>query len=202
MDRFPDCRDALLLSPVFSLVAGAVVLRIVYWATRTATPHINKWFRRGEILSCGALALAHGTNDAQKTMGIIALGLVATGELKSFEMPLWVILISATAMGAGTLLGGWSLIRTLGKKFYRIRPLHGFSTQAASSLVILSAALLSGLSSTTHVVSTAIVGARAADRVQMVRWSVMSNIVTSWVLTIPATAAISAIIYAAITLVP
>jgi PiT family inorganic phosphate transporter len=129
------------------------------------------------------------------------LGLVATGEVESFAVPLWVILISATAMAAGTLLGGWSLIRTLGKKFYRIRPLHGFSAQMASSMVILGAAILGGPASTTHVVSTSIVGAGAADRVQMVRWGVLSNIVLSWVLTIPATAAISALIYACITLV-
>lgn len=192
---------ALLLSPIFGLIAGMVVLRLVYGVTRNATPRINMWFRRGEVLSGGALALAHGTNDAQKTMGIIVLGLVATGQIETFEVPLWVIAISAMAMASGTMLGGWSLIRTLGKKFYRIRPLHGFSAQSASSLVILVAALLGGPASTTHVVSTSIVGAGAAHRVQMVRWGVMANIVLSWVLTIPATASIGAIIYGVITLV-
>lgn len=192
---------ALLLSPFMGLFTGMLVLRFVHWATRNATPRINIWFRRGEVLSGAALALAHGTNDAQKTMGIIVLGLVATGELSAFVVPTWVILISALAMASGTLLGGWSLIRTLGKKFYKIRPLHGFSSQSASSLVILGAAILGGPASTTHVVSSSIVGAGAAHRVQMVRWGVISNIVTSWFLTIPAAAGISAVLYGIINLI-
>lgn len=192
---------ALLLSPLLGIITGMLMLNVTYWATKNATPRINSWFRRGEILSGAALALAHGTNDAQKTMGVIVLGLVVTGEIKTFAVPTWVILASASVMAAGTLLGGWSLIRTLGNKFYRIRPVHGFSAQMGSSMVILVAALLGGPASTTHVVSTSIVGAGAADRVQMVRWGVLSNIVLSWVLTIPATAIISALIYACITLV-
>jgi PiT family inorganic phosphate transporter len=115
--------------------------------------------------------------------------------LDSFHIPLWVILSSAAAMGAGTLFGGWSLIRTLGGKFYRVRPVHGFGAQTASTLVILCAALLGGPVSTTHVVSSAIVGAGSADRIQKVRWGVVSNIVISWFLTIPAAMGFGALVY-------
>jgi len=128
-------------------------------------------------------------------MGVIALGLVATGHMATFHIPLWVILASAVAMGAGTLCGGWSLIRTLGTGFYRLRPVHGFSAQIASSAVILGAALLGGPVSTTHVVSSAIVGAGSAERVQKVRWGVVNSIVVSWLLTIPAAAALGALLY-------
>jgi PiT family inorganic phosphate transporter len=110
-------------------------------------------------------------------------------------VPLWVILASAAAIGAGTLFGGWSLIRTLGGKFYRLRPIHGFTAQSASSAVILGAALLGGPVSTTHVVSSAIVGAGSAERIQMVRWQVVTQIVLSWFLTIPATIGMGALIY-------
>ncbi|NLX09950.1 MAG: inorganic phosphate transporter [Chloroflexi bacterium] len=189
---------ALFLSPVLGMIAGYVIIKWLYFLARGASPRINVWFQRGQLLTAVALALSHGTNDAQKTMGIIALGLVATGALSTFTIPLWVIMASAVAMGLGTLFGGWSLIRTLGGKFYRLRPIHGFTAQAASSAVILGAALLGGPVSTTHVVSSSIVGAGSADRVQMVRWGVVSSIVLSWFLTLPATAIVGALLYYAI----
>jgi PiT family inorganic phosphate transporter len=186
---------ALFLSPILGMIAGFVIVKLSYFLAHGATPHINVWFKRGQLLTATTLALSHGANDAQKTMGIIALGLVATGSLDSFHIPLWVILSSAAAMGAGTLFGGWSLIRTLGGKFYRVRPVHGFGAQTASTLVILCAALLGGPVSTTHVVSSAIVGAGSADRIQKVRWGVVSNIVISWFLTIPAAMGFGALVY-------
>lgn len=189
---------ALFLSPILGMIAGYYIVRLSYFLARGATPHVNIWFKRGQLLTATTLALSHGTNDAQKTMGIIALGLVATGTLETFSIPLWVILASAAAMGAGTLFGGWSLIRTLGGKFYRVRPVHGFGAQTASSAVILGAAMLGGPVSTTHVVSSAIVGAGTADRVKKVRWGVVNNIVLSWFLTIPAAGAMGALIYALI----
>ncbi|RPI97111.1 MAG: inorganic phosphate transporter [Chloroflexi bacterium] len=192
---------ALFLSPLLGLMAGYLIIRIVYFLAQGATPHINVWFKRGQMVTSTTLALAHGANDAQKTMGIIALGLVATGALPEFHIPLWVILASATTMGIGTLLGGWSLIRTLGAKFYRVRPVHGFSAQSASSAVILGAALLGGPVSTTHVVSSAIVGAGSADRLQKVRWGTVNSIVLSWFLTIPAVMGIGALIYALIEMI-
>ena len=189
---------ALFLSPILGLIAGYYIVKLSYFLARGASPHINNWFKRGQLVTATTLALSHGTNDAQKTMGIIALGLVATGSLKTFSIPLWVILASAAAMGAGTLFGGWSLIRTLGGRFYRVRPVHGFGAQTASSAVILGAAMLGGPVSTTHVVSSAIVGAGTADRLSKVRWGVFNNIVMSWFLTIPAAAAMGALIYALI----
>ncbi len=189
---------ALFLSPILGMIAGYYIVRLSYFLARGATPHVNIWFKRGQLLTATTLALSHGTNDAQKTMGIIALGLVATGTLETFSIPTWVILASAAAMGAGTLFGGWSLIRTLGGKFYRVRPVHGFGAQTASSAVILGAAMLGGPVSTTHVVSSAIVGAGTADRVKKVRWGVVNNIVLSWFLTIPAAGAMGALIYALI----
>lgn len=186
---------ALFVTPLLGLAAGYLTIKLTYFLAWGATPHVNLWFKRGQLLTAGLLALLHGTNDAQKTMGIIALGLVATGHLKTFSVPLWVILSSAAVMGLGTYFGSWSLIRTLGAKFYRVRPVHGFSAQAASSAVILGAVLLGGPVSTTHVVSSAIVGAGSADRLQKVRWGMVEHIIISWLLTIPASAALGAAIY-------
>jgi PiT family inorganic phosphate transporter len=174
---------------------GYIFIKLVFFLARGASPGINRWFQRGQLVTAATLALAHGSNDGQKTMGIIALGLVATNTIDTFHVPLWVMAASAAAIAAGTLFGGWSLIRTLGGKFYRVRPVHGFVAQTSSTAVILGAALLGGPVSTTHVVSSAIVGAGSAERVQKVRWGVVSNIVMSWFLTIPAAAGLSALIY-------
>jgi PiT family inorganic phosphate transporter len=195
MHGFIKILAALFLSPILGLIAGYWLVRLTYFLARGATPHVNIWFKRGQLVAAATLALAHGTNDAQKTMGMIALGLVAAGRLTMFHIPGWVILSSAAAMGAGTLFGGWNLIRTLGAKFYRVRPIHGFDAQVASSVIVLGAALLGGPVSTTHVVSSAIVGAGSADRVQQVRWTIFEHIITSWLLTIPASAALGALLY-------
>jgi PiT family inorganic phosphate transporter len=186
---------ALFLSPLLGLAAGYLATKVIYFLAWGATPHINNWFKRGQLVTATMLALLHGTNDAQKTMGMIALSLIATGHLKAFSVPLWVILSSAATMGLGTLFGSWSLIRTLGAKFYRVRPVHGFSAQAASSTVILGAVLLGGPVSSTHIVSSAIIGAGSADRLQKVRWGMVEHIITSWLLTIPASAALGALLY-------
>ncbi|MBI5958492.1 MAG: inorganic phosphate transporter [Chloroflexi bacterium] len=186
---------ALFFSPILGMVGGYLVVKLMLFLGRAATPRINIWFQRGQLVTSTLLAVSHGSNDAQKTMGIITLGLVAADQLKTFEVPFWVIVASSVSIALGTLLGGWSLIRTLGAKFYRVRPIHGFSAQAASTAVILGAALLGGPVSTTHVVSSAIVGAGSAERIQKVRWGVVSNLVTSWLLTIPASGLLSALIH-------
>lgn len=188
---------SLLVSPVLGMLAGYLAVKLSRLATVRATPHVRVWFRRGQILSMVTLALTHGGNDAQKTMGIITLALVATGTLTTFAVPQWVILISAAAIALGTLFGGLRVIRTLGAKFYRVRPIHGFGAQAASTGIILGAALVGGPVSTTHVVSAAIVGAGSADRIQMVRWQVVDNIIWSWFLTIPAATALGGLLYLA-----
>jgi PiT family inorganic phosphate transporter len=186
---------ALFVSPIIGLVFGFLFTRLVFFLARGASPGINWFFKRSQIITAIALALSHGTNDAQKTMGIITLGLVSTGYLSRFQVPAWVIALSAGAIALGTALGGWRLIKTLGGKFYKIRPVHGFSAQVASASVILGASLVGGPVSTTQVVSSAIMGVGSAERLSKVRWGVAGNIAVAWVVTIPATALVAAGLY-------
>jgi PiT family inorganic phosphate transporter len=186
---------ALFASPIIGFIVGWLVIKVVYLLSWNASPKINWWFKKSQILTSIALALSHGTNDAQKSMGIITLGLVTGGYLTSFVVPVWVILLCATMIATGTAIGGWRLIRTLGAKFYKIRPIDGFSSQVASATVILGASLVGGPVSTTQVVSTTIMGVGAADRLNKVRWGVAGDIATAWFLTIPATALLSAGLY-------
>jgi len=186
---------ALLISPVIGLGAGYFFTKLVFFLARDASPRINWFFKRSQILTALALALSHGTNDAQKTMGIIALALVTTGYLTQFQIPTWVVALSAGAIALGTICGGWRLIKTLGGRFYKIRPVHGFSAQVTSATVILGAALLGGPVSTTQVVSSAIMGVGSAERLSKVRWGVAGNIAAAWLLTIPATALAAAALY-------
>lgn len=185
--------SALLLSPVIGLVMGFLVMRLILWSVRNSTPRINDLFRRLQVLTLIGLSFSHGTNDAQKTMGVIALGLVLSGRLDSFWVPMWVMALSAGAIALGTSLGGWRLIRTLGGRIYRIRPIHGFTSQIAGAGVILGAALVGGPVSTTQVMSSAIMGVGAAERISKVRWTVLRDMVVAWLLTIPATAGLAAL---------
>ena len=186
---------ALFTSPVIGLIFGFFILRLIFLLSWNASPRINKYFRRFQVVTSLALALSHGANDAQKTMGIITLALVTGGYLQEFVVPLWVILLCGTMIGLGTSLGGWKLINTLGRKFYKIRPVHGFASQLTSAVVILTASLVGGPVSTTQVVSSAIMGVGAADRLNKVRWGVATEIATAWLLTIPATALVASGIY-------
>jgi PiT family inorganic phosphate transporter len=183
------------LSPIIGLIAGFFVANLIYLLSWKATPKVNNAFKRLQIITSIGLALSHGTNDAQKSMGIITLALLISGQINAFVVPKWVILACASAIAVGTALGGWKLIRTLGSKFYKIRPVHGFAAQATSAAVILTASLVGGPVSTTQVVSTAIMGVGAADRVNKVRWGVAGEIASAWLLTIPATALLGAGIY-------
>jgi PiT family inorganic phosphate transporter len=186
---------ALLLSPVIGLVVGFLVMRFTLWTVRNASPRVDTIFKNGQILTLIGLGLSHGTNDAQKTMGVIALGLFLSGGSDQFVVPLWVVAISAGAIALGTAFGGWRLIRTLGGKIYRIRSIHGFTSQIAGAGVILGAALVGGPVSTTQVMSSSIMGVGAAQRVNMVRWNVLRDMVTAWLLTIPLTAGLAALIF-------
>lgn len=186
---------ALFISPVLGLAAGFLITRLTYFLARSARPSINWFFCQAQVVTGVGLALSHGANDAQKTMGIITLGLMVNGAIDRFEVPIWVIALSAGAIALGTATGGWRLIRTLGGRFFKIRPIHGFCTQIASAGVILGAALLGGPVSTTQVVSSAILGVGSAERVNKVRWNVAGSIAVAWLLTIPATAIVSALIY-------
>jgi PiT family inorganic phosphate transporter len=190
---------ALFASPIIGFVVGYIILRVCLIASWKASPRVNGVFRHSQIFTALALALSHGTNDAQKTMGIITLALVTGGYLQVFAVPTWVIILCAGMIALGTAIGGWKLIKTLGGKFYKIRPVDGFASQLASAAVILSASLVGGPVSTTQVVSSAIMGVGAAERVNKVRWGVAREIATAWLLTIPATALLAAGLYWAIT---
>jgi PiT family inorganic phosphate transporter len=185
----------LFLSPVLGLLVGFWMVRFSYLLSASASPHINRWFKRGQVLAALLMAIAFGANDGQKIVGIVMLGLIATGVLHSFTVPTWVIAFSAATIGLGALVGGWRLIHTLGGKFYKIRPIHGFGAQVASGAVILSASLLGGPVSGSQVVISAMVGAGGADRIQKVRWSVAQNVALGWLLTMPVSALIGALAY-------
>lgn len=186
---------ALFASPMIGFVVGFIMTRLIYFLARGATPRINTFFKRSQLLTAVAMAFSHGTNDAQKTMGIIALSLVIGGVLPSFQVPMWVVAVSAAAIAIGTSLGGWRLIRTLGGKFYKIRPVHSFSTQLTSGLVIITASLVGVPVSTSQIVSSAIIGVGSSERVSKVRWSVAEDIITAWLITIPASGLLSAGVY-------
>jgi PiT family inorganic phosphate transporter len=179
---------AMFTSPMIGLLAGFFLMRLVYYLARAASPRINLFFKRAQVFTALALAFSYGANDAQKTMGILTLGLVVTGNLAEFKVPIWVIALSAGAIALGTSIGGWRLIRTLGAKFYKIQPVHGFCSQASSAAVILGLSFFGLPASTTQVVSTAIMGVGAAERINKVRWGVAGEIATAWVFTIPANA--------------
>ncbi len=186
---------ALFTSPIIGFIIGYLILRITIIFSWNASPRINQFFRQSQVLTALALALSHGTNDAQKTMGIITLALVTDGFLTVFKVPTWVILACASMIALGTALGGWKLIRTLGGRIFRIRPVDGFASQLASAAVILGASLVGGPVSTTQVVSSAILGVGTGERANKVRWGVAQEIVTAWLLTIPATALVAAGFY-------
>jgi len=186
---------ALFASPIIGFVAGYLVTKLIFFLARRATPRINKFFNRSQLFTAVALAFSHGTNDAQKTMGVITLGLLTTGAIDQFMVPTWVIAISAGAIALGTAFGGWRLIKTLGGKFYKVRPVHSFAAQLTSASVILTASIFGGPVSTTQVVSSAIIGIGSSERLSKVRWGVAVDIVTAWIITIPATGIIAAGIY-------
>jgi inorganic phosphate transporter, PiT family len=192
---------ALFTSPIIGFVIGYILLKFILVVSWKANPKINGFFKRSQILTALALALSHGANDAQKTMGIITLALVTGGYLKVFAVPLWVIVLSGGMIAFGTSVGGWKLIRTLGGKFYKIRPVDGFASQLSSAVVILGASLVGGPVSTTQVVSSAIMGVGAAERINKVRWGGAQEIATAWLLTIPATALVAAGLYWALELI-
>jgi PiT family inorganic phosphate transporter len=177
------------------LFFGYFFTKVIFFLSRNATPKINRFFKNSQLITAVILAFSHGTNDAQKTMGVITLGLVITGMIPSFKVPLWVIALSAGAIAAGTAMGGWRLIKTLGGKFYKIRPVHGFAVQLSSAFVILGASIVGGPVSTTQVVSSAIMGVGSAERLSKVRWYVAKDIAIAWLVTIPAAGLVSAGMY-------
>jgi PiT family inorganic phosphate transporter len=185
----------LFTSPIIGLVVGYVVMKILLFILRKATPRAEIALKLGQIPTAFSLALSHGANDAQKTMGIMTLGLVVLKFQDKFIVPWWVIVISSTAIALGTATGGWRIIRTLGSKFYKIKPIHSFSSQLSSTIVILMSSFIGAPVSTTQIVSMSIMGSGAGERVNKVRWNILKDIVTAWFITIPTTALLSMPIY-------
>jgi inorganic phosphate transporter, PiT family len=191
-----------LVAPLLAmLVAGTAVLVAYRILGRQRPGTVTRGFRLGQIISASLFALSHGTNDAQKTMGIIFLALVANGNLGAGEdVPSWVIVAAATAIAAGTYVGGWRIIRTMGTRIIKMNPAQGFAAEGAGSAVILSASHVGFPLSTTHVISGGIIGAGAAQRLSAVRWGIAGNIFAAWVLTLPAAALVGGVTYGIVSL--
>lgn len=201
LGRWPSTLAFIVLAPLIGLVLGYALMVAVYWIFRAYPPaRLDRFFRHAQILSASLLSCAHGTNDAQKTMGIITAVLVSGGFQRTFHVPDWVILASATAMGLGTLSGGWRVVRTMGTRLTRLKPRSGFCAETGSAISILFATWLGLPVSTTHAVAGAIAGVGSIQRVRAVRWNVAGNIVVAWILTIPAAALVAAIAFVVIRL--
>jgi inorganic phosphate transporter, PiT family len=186
-----------LVAPVLAMIAAGVAIIICYRIVGRQHPGaVSRGFRLGQIVSGSLFSLSHGTNDAQKTMGILALALVASGHLEAgADPPTWVVVSAATAIALGTYVGGWRIIRTMGSRIIKMDPAQGFAAQGVGAAVILSASHVGFPLSTTHVISGAIMGAGAAKRISAVRWGVAGNIVVAWVLTLPAAATVGGVTY-------
>ncbi|UCF91191.1 MAG: inorganic phosphate transporter [Desulfobacterales bacterium] len=187
----------IVIAPLLGTILGYLCMVAVYWICRRGTPQrIDRWFRRLQLISAGAYSLGHGTNDAQKTMGIITVLLYSTGYLKGeFHVPFWVVIICHVAIALGTLAGGWRVIETLGMKMTKLKPVHGFCAETAAASSILLATVGGIPVSTTHTITGAIIGVGATTKLSAVRWGVAANIVLAWLLTIPTTAVIAGILY-------
>jgi PiT family inorganic phosphate transporter len=186
----------LVGSPVVGFTVGLLLMALLFNVFRRAHPgRLNAVFRRLQVLSAAYMAFSHGSNDAQKTMGIMTLALVSAGVLDTFEVPLWVIITAATAISLGTAAGGWRIIKTMGTKVVKLDPVHGFAAETTAATVIFGASQLGMPVSTTHVISSAIMGVGSSDRMKTVRWGVARSIVTAWVLTLPASGATAVVAY-------
>jgi PiT family inorganic phosphate transporter len=185
-----------IASPALGFAGAFVLLLLIYWAFVWVTPGVaNRGFRFGQLASGTWVAFTHGANDAQKTMGVIALALFEAGKIDHFYIPTWVIVAAGLAIGAGTYAGGWRIMRTLGQRIFSIEPASGFAAQIAGGSVIYAATHFGFPVSTTHVVSGSVMGAGATKRLSAVRWGVAGNIVFAWILTIPAAAVVAAALY-------
>ena len=186
----------IFLSPLIGLGAGLGLMVGIHWLFRWTPPsRVDRWFRRLQLLSAAFFSLNHGANDAQKTMGIIAGVLFTAGYIQQFHIPFWVVLIAHTAIGLGTLAGGWRIIHTMGSKITKLQPVGGFAAETGAALALLTATLIGVPVSTTHAITGAIVGVGSTRRLSAVRWGVAGQIVWAWVLTIPAAFTIAAVTY-------
>ncbi len=193
----------IVLAPVigmlFSIIISLIVLNI---CKRMSNERVDKSFRRLQLVSAAAYSLGHGANDAQKVMGIIYVSLIAAGQLTSHDkIPFWIVISCQCAMALGTLMGGWKIVKTMGTRITHLRPFEGFSAETAGALTLFSTSALGIPVSTTHTITGAIIGAGATRRLTAVRWGVTSNIILAWIITIPITSILSALIYYILTLI-
>jgi PiT family inorganic phosphate transporter len=193
---------AIVMSPAIGLFLALMLVLLISWLFRRFTPLIaDRWFRKLQLVSAALYSLGHGGNDAQKTMGIIAVLLYSQGMLQgSFHVPFWVVISCQAAMGLGTLLGGWKIVHTLGSKITRLTPAQGFCAETGGAITLFAATHFGIPVSTTHTITGAIVGVGASRRLSAVRWNIASSIVVAWVVTLPAAAAIGALFYGLSTL--
>jgi PiT family inorganic phosphate transporter len=189
----------LVTSPILGLFLALAFMILIFNVFKNFNPHfMNDLFRRLQVLSAGYMAFSHGSNDAQKTMGIMTLALVEAGVLTDFKVPLWVIVLAASAISLGTAGGGWRIIKTMGTRVVKLDPVHGFAAETTAATIIFGASHFGMPVSTTHVISSAIMGTGASDRFKAVRWGVARNIAIAWVLTIPASGTAAALAYLAL----
>lgn len=186
---------ALVLSPLIGFWFGFVLQRLMLVLLRSASPLVNRELRGAQWLTTAGLAFSHGANDAQKSMGILTLCLLLGGQLDEFQVPFWVILLCASAITLGTVLGGWKIVRTLAFSIYKIRPLHALNSQLTSAGVVFMASLVGAPVSTTHVVSSSIMGIGAAERPRAVRWAKAREIGVTWLVTIPGAGFLAVLCY-------
>jgi inorganic phosphate transporter, PiT family len=186
----------IFVAPFIGLIVAALVTLATSWLVRNHPPsRVDRWFRRLQLFSAAAYSLGHGTNDAQKSMGIITTALVAGGLLRTYSVPFWVIITCHLAMGCGTMAGGWRVVKTMGQRITKLNPFGGFSAETAGALTLIGTAHFGIPVSTTHTITGAIVGVGASRRLTAVRWGVTGRIIIAWVLTIPGAAAIGAGLY-------
>ncbi|MCC7009077.1 MAG: inorganic phosphate transporter [Acidobacteria bacterium] len=192
----------IVLAPLIGMTVGLVLMLAIMWLFHDTPPsRVDGWFRRLQLLSAAAYSLMHGANDAQKTMGIISGALFTGGYITTFHVPVWVEVVSYTAISLGTLSGGWRIIRTMGSRITKLQPVGGFAAETGAAVAIYTATALGVGISTTHTITGAIIGVGATKRLSAVRWGVAQQIVWAWVLTIPASATIGALTYQVVRLI-
>lgn len=191
---------ALVISPIIGTLFGFLFMVIVMWVFRNSSPGpLNKGFRRLQVASAAFMAFSHGTADAQKSMGIITMALLSYGMIPTFDVPTWVKISCAVAMGLGTAAGGWRIIKTIGNDFVKLQPVHGFCVETAAAGVILGASSIGMPVSTTHVITSSILGVGISKRLTAVNWQVANRILIAWILTIPASALVAYMTYQVLT---
>lgn len=186
----------MFTSPIIGLIVGFLIMLSLLWIFYKSSPEkMNHIFRKAQLVSSAFMAFSHGSNDAQKTMGIITLALLSFGSIKAMEIPFWVVFLCALFMGLGTMGGGWKIIRTMGSKVIKLKPIHGFAAESSAALVIFIASHMGIPLSTTHVISTSIIGVGLSQRASAMKWGLVGRIVQTWIFTIPACGALAWAIY-------